>query len=529
MMKKHRSLWVIIFVYLLANAVIFVFSLYLTGGNFVYALDDPYIHMSMANNLLNHGHWAINQMDFTSASSSPLWVLIISGTYFFSGVNTAIPLILNILFQILSIIIVYYILKNYGISKYLIPFIFAFVFITPLPAILFTGMEHSAQVVFALLFVFYGIKLITANDKKDENFKLLLLFTPVFTALRYEDMIPVLIICVLLLARRKFLYALLILLPGLLPIVIYGLLSTSHGWMAVPNTILLKSTPPDYSVTGLVRFSFKAFSNITEPHLFVVLIICSFLYVFNFKREKSFWDGKQIFLLVVALSILINMSLIEYHQNGAFYRYEAYLMALGTIAISVCVYDLIPGFLALLRVKNNSKYVVLILLLIVLSPLVIRAFTAFGIPHATREYYVQQYQMAQFVKLYGKDMNVALNDIGMVGYYSNNKVIDLWGVGNIEVAKQRLNGTFSTSSIAGLTRKENIRLAILYETWFEAYGGFPSSWKKLAEWTMTDYNYFLGHSTVSIYSTNPAEEIYLKEKLKEFSLQLPRTVICKLY
>lgn len=501
--------------------------MYLCSGVFVYALDDPYIHMTMADNLVNHGKWAVNQMNFSSASSSPMWVLVISAVYAALGKNLVTPFILNLLFQVMIIAIVCFKFREYGISKYKIPLLLLFIYVTAMPAILFTGMEHSAQIAFALLFVYYGIKLIISSN----SLKYLIFITPVLTALRYEDMILVLLVSVLLFAKRKPLYGIIILLLGALPIVVYGLISVSNGWLFFPNTLLLKSTPPGFSPVDIIRYGFKAFTNITEPHLFLLLILSSFLFVFNFKRQKNFWDEKQLFLLIASAAIIINMSVIEYHQNGAFYRYEAYLMALGLFAVIIAFYDFIPDFKNLLfnKIGMTGKYAVIILLLIILSPFVLRFFTAFGIPHASLEYYSQQYQMAQFVKQYAKGMNVALNDIGMVSYYSDNKVVDLWGVANIDVIKHKLNRDYTTKAIEELTIKENIRFAVIYENWFEQYGGFPVSWKKLATWTMTSYNFFLGHDTVTLYCINPNDEKYLKEKIDEYSLTLPKSVIYKIY
>ncbi len=530
-MKKHFSLWIVILIYIFTNASVLFVSLKLTNGDFVYALDDAYIHMSMAKNLVNNGHWATNQIDFASATSSPLWVLVIAAVYFVFGVSTIAPFVLNLLFGILSIIIFYTILKRYEVNAYSVPFLLAFIFITPLPAMLFSGMEHSAQIAFAVLFIFPAVKFISNGDINYRSIIPFLLITVLFAAFRYEDLILTTLICFLLFARGKRLFAVLIFVVSLLPLGVYGIISISHGWLFLPNTLLLKSTPPDFSAVGFVRFSFKAFTNITEPHIFVILLIIILLYAVNFKRLKNFWDEKQILLFVTALTIIINMSLIEYHQNGAFYRYEAYLMALGIAVICISIYEFLPDIISFFRSKNNklSKYPVIIFLIIVISPLFVRVFTVFGIPHAALEYHNQQYQMAQFVKLYAKDMNVGLNDIGMVNYYSDNKVIDLWGVSDMEVAKQRLNGSYNTATLNELAKKENMRLVICYEQWFDEYGGLPASWKKLAEWTMNDYNFFLGNSTVSIYSVKQEDEYYLKEKLKEYSEKLPKSVSCVIY
>ena len=44
-----------------------------TGGTFVYAQDDPYIHLALARTLAQSGVWGIRPDEFACASSSPLW------------------------------------------------------------------------------------------------------------------------------------------------------------------------------------------------------------------------------------------------------------------------------------------------------------------------------------------------------------------------------------------------------------------------------------------------------------------------
>ena len=49
----------------------YMIVLLVNSGQFVYVLDDPYIHMTIAKHLALEGKWAMNQMDFSSAASSP--------------------------------------------------------------------------------------------------------------------------------------------------------------------------------------------------------------------------------------------------------------------------------------------------------------------------------------------------------------------------------------------------------------------------------------------------------------------------
>ena len=49
------------------------------GSTFAYGLDDPYIHLALAENLLHHGTWGLVPGVYESASSSPLWTLMLTG------------------------------------------------------------------------------------------------------------------------------------------------------------------------------------------------------------------------------------------------------------------------------------------------------------------------------------------------------------------------------------------------------------------------------------------------------------------
>lgn len=532
MISRNKVLWIALLVYLLLVSVILTASLFLDEGHFIFALDDPYIHMSMAKNFAAHGNWATNNMDFTSASSSPLWVLLISAVYYLFGVSVAAPFILNILFQILSIVIAYNILREFGVSKFLFYALLAFVLITPMPAILFTGMEHSAQVSFALLFVLLSSRLISSDANKNNNtIKYLLLVTPILTGLRFECLFLVSVVSLLLLLRKNFFYSSLIFFSGILPIVIYGIISTSHGWFFLPNPILLKSSLPGYTQVEILRSCYRAFKNITEPHIFLFLIVSSFLYVFNYKRLKNLWCRKQVFLLIVIFTTILNMSLIEFHQNGWFYRYDAYLMALGVIAIVISVYDYVPHILDLLNKKAGIfvRSTILILTILLISPFVLRALTFFEIPFATKNIHDQHFQISKFVNNYASGITLAANDIGMIDFFSNSEVLDLYGLANMDVARDKLNRRYSTEEIDNITKRRDIKLAIVYENGYEQYGGLPSGWEKIGEWTMTDHNFVCGYETVTFFSVNNKDINNLRKILREFSGQLPESVTYKIF
>ena len=75
---RHRrfAVWTIACATLTTVAVVVV-SLVKTHGHIVYAIDDGGIHLSLARNLGLHGTWGVVPHHFQSASSSPLWTVLL--------------------------------------------------------------------------------------------------------------------------------------------------------------------------------------------------------------------------------------------------------------------------------------------------------------------------------------------------------------------------------------------------------------------------------------------------------------------
>src|SRR5580698_6664019 len=63
-----------------------------------YPLDDTYIYMAMARNIVEHGIWGVTKYGFSGTSSAHLWVIILSSVFRIFGVAEIAPFILNLVF-----------------------------------------------------------------------------------------------------------------------------------------------------------------------------------------------------------------------------------------------------------------------------------------------------------------------------------------------------------------------------------------------------------------------------------------------
>jgi hypothetical protein len=479
--------------------------------------------MTIAKNFITHGLWAVNGLQFVSATSSPLWSLIISGVYFVTGVNSITPFILNVLLCAGVIYIVFRILKKFNTTNHAFLVLLVFIMVSPLPALVFTGMEHIAQILCALLFVYLASEFII-NEKKFSSLLPLILISAIITSLRYEDIFLVFSVSLIFALRKKYIASIVVLAAGILPILFYGFISESHGWMFLPNPVLIKSKIPDITSIEILKIPLRAVKRMFEPDILFLIPPVFFVFYKSYKVKIKDWNPKQIMFFMFLITYILHMI---FAQTGWFFRYEAYLVSLGIIVLWLNIYDY-------LLVKNtlnsgwSSKLKPVLYVVIVLS-LAGRSVSSFLVPQSTNNIYNQHYQMAMFVNTLPEKTVIAANDIGMLNYYSENKIIDLWGLADIDVGRSKLSKNYNTNSIDEITKQKNVELAIVYAPWFEQYGGLPSSWEKTGEWQMTRLNIVCGNETVSFYTLNKNEYDKLKEKLYYYSGNLPKSMNFKTY
>lgn len=399
-MKRHFPLLVAVGLLLGTTLVVLVTSLYQNAGHFIYALDDPYIHMAMARNLAKHGLWAIDNHTFTSSSSSPLWVLLLSLIYYLLGANVYTPLVLNLLFSTASLTLVYVVLgREFRFGPILnLSVLLAIVYFTPLVPLAFSGLEHSMQIFFSLLMVFLSAKALSDEGKHEGEVKLLLVVAALLTATRYEGAFLVSVIGVMFILKRRWLASVSVLGAGAFPGVVYGIISVSNGWNFLPNSILLKGTMPSLSslsrlIDALGGTAFRGmFENSNSDILFLfisalvlltltahedgkpnwkvqsgILIVVSAFFlkqvlpaadivyeietsvltagiivmlldvVLRFSTNKACWNEPSIMLSLFIGATFLHM---EFARTGWFFRYEAYLVVFGVFAIVVSINDI---------------------------------------------------------------------------------------------------------------------------------------------------------------------------------------------
>lgn len=447
-------------------------------------------------------------------------VVTFSLSFLISGVNETIPLILNIIFASFTILLVYMIARRYKIKQYYtFVILLSTIIFTPFPALVFAGMEHMLHTFMTISFVFLATQAILKSERDKNKLCLMLVLTPLLTMARYESLFLVFATCILLAARKRLVLSLSLGMLAMAPIAIYGLISLSNGYYFLPNSILLKSKLPKLSLTSIGNFLYEvlrnAISNIkSSPHVFILVVLASFLLILLLHEQKTFWEDSIVMLTIFIITTFLH---VLFANTGHFFRYEAYLVALGIVVIAI-------GLLKYswrVRAHNCVMAFIIFLALLILAN---RGVTSLIItPQATTNIYQQQYQMGLFLRQFYQGDSIAANDIGAINFLSDIRCLDLWGLGSLEVAKAKIEGKYNAQLIYNLSQQKKVKIAIVYEHWFKEYGGLPAQWIKVGEWRIPN-NVICGGDTVAFYAVDPTEESRLIENLRNFSSRLPRDV-----
>jgi hypothetical protein len=508
----------------------------LNSGNLIYSYDDAYIHMAIAKNTALHGIWGINSYEFSSCSSSPVWTLLLAGSYLISGPAEITPLIFNFIFGSLIVFVIFIFFRKENLNTASVNiFLFASILLIPIPGLAFTGLEHLLHIFLTISLVYISAIVISSDKFETKYFVWLCIISFIIPAVRYEGLLIVLFTALLLVLNKKYLAGILIFILSFILISIFGFYSISKGWSFFPNSLLLKGSLPDIrSFQDIFAFSNSLLLKYLSPAvliaaIFFLVVFIAGIYLFV-KKSRQMEIGKRK-KLVIALLVLVNIIVfVIYSGTGWSYRYQAFLVALILFAAPL-IFNGIAKTNLYNKFKTNIFYklslsAVLFVFLLVFTFFAFKSFQGmYQTPKMTNNIYEQQYQMAKFVKKYYNNSAIGLNDIGAVSYFTDAKTIDLWGLAYLPISQKIRKHDYTSEDIRTAAKENNIKIAIVYDSWFSTDDGslIPSEWIKTGTWQIKD-NIIAGDDLVFFYAVNSFEAEMLVSNLKNFSEELPKSV-----
>ncbi|MCZ6884903.1 MAG: hypothetical protein O7E53_00910, partial [Alphaproteobacteria bacterium] len=253
------------------------------SGEFFYTLDDPYIHMALADNIKD-GHYGINANEVSSPSSSILYPFILVPFSYFS-IEKYAPLVINIFCTFVSLAllkkIISLILSDDPTLAVRMAWIAFFVLLMSNGiGVIFTGMEHSIQLLLCL-FIILGVVRLSRSDTVPAYLCAACVLLPL---IRFEGLALTSGTLLLLLYRKKFTPFLIVSSVLFAVLLGYGLYMNSLGLPMVPSSILVKisvnGAPANSSfLNSMFVYSVVNFILSLKHQSFIILIMTLFLII----------------------------------------------------------------------------------------------------------------------------------------------------------------------------------------------------------------------------------------------------------
>jgi hypothetical protein len=502
----------------------------LSGGSLIYMLDDAYIHLAIAKNLIEHGTYGIEPGVFSSASSSPGWTVLLAAIGWIapSALHLA-PFALNLASAIFAVTLLSRsaharVFQQGGTVAHVFWLFLPVVLF--LPSLILIGMEHMLHAALALLIVDLWLTVIAAlmSDTRPSGRTLLGmgLLVAAATTIRYESMFLVagLVLGLIVIswttwsechvvARKIAVPAATLILPSVAMIALIGVVQRLFGHHFLPNPLLVKTAlGGETGLRALIPNLYSASWNFRHEELATGLL-AAFTWILVWGHSRRF----RLAMAVAAAWILVAVLHGTYASFMGFWRYQTYLILAGTF--------LLLQLVSREEIRWSPLKTLAVLLaggvLFAVSP---RAQTTLYTPLASNNIYEQQGQMARFMRAEYPNMPVAVNDLGLMAFRHNGPVLDLIGLGNDEVLRARREGRFTESFIEDITARRRVEIAIIYDQWVRA----PSTWIKVAEWQSSRRQISPAFSTVSFYATSFPAAARLADRMSIFQRTLPSTV-----
>src|SRR5260221_66939 len=319
-------------------------------------------------------------------------------------------------------------------------------------------------------------------------------------------------------------------------IIAFGAYSLSKGSYFLPNSVLLKADNMHFSIKGIATWVLSSMVRklTTAPiasilpgtgisltacqRLLILLPLVYLVFQSRLRQHRSY----IYYIIILTLCIVLHL---VFASTGWFYRYEAYLIVCAIPILSIIFYKFGGAFL-----KGRSIPALAMITLaafMLLSPFVWRS--AYGYATAKKaclNIYDQQLQMSRFLKEHYNRDTVAANDISAISFYSNVNVVDLFGLGNIEVARSKKGNYWTSPFLDSLVRARKVKLAIVYDEWYEK--ALLDHWTKVATWKIPN-NVICGADNVTFYSITKENSDSLSSHLHRFQPSLPPGVSVSYY
>ncbi|WP_375688890.1 hypothetical protein [Pseudooceanicola sp. LIPI14-2-Ac024] len=484
-------------------------------GTFGYALDDPYIHLSLAETILRGGY-GINPGEYASPSSSIAYPFLVAVTLAL-GFGSFGPLVLNVAAALGAAFVLGHLLgralerANGGVSAWAYPLVPLLLLASHGYGLAFVGMEHTLHVLASLAIVL-GLSRMTRDGPVHWVLIAGVLAAPL---LRFEGLAfsGAALVALAAFGRWRLALGLGAALAGLLGI--YVLAMQSMGLPPLPSSVLVKSGTSAAAI-GEASFLAEVMQNLRdlvgEPRAQWVLFGSLALIV------PALWPGLPAAARVTAAATAAaGLAHCVAGSWSIFPRYGIYLVA-SVLAAWLVVLAALP-----IAPARRVWFVPLIAAVCLWAGQLYLVATRL-MPPAAQNIHDQQYQMHRFSTGFFRDP-VAVNDLGWTSYRNEAAVLDLWGLGSEEVRRLTAAGKRTPEALRDLTYLHRVSYAMLFTDWFD--GQLPPEWCRIA--TLRTISIVTPFDHVDFYLVDPARGSDMRAALSAWAPSLPASASVEIH
>lgn len=498
--------------------------IYRQTGHIVYPLDDPYIHMAMARHLAEHEIFGVSLAGFSASSSSPLWTLLVAACFKVLGNREIIPVLINLLVgSILTFHLAVMLFQTTRSHRMSLSITWFMIFLLPLPTLICLGMEHTLHIWLVLIWIERAVRVLTGESIERHGAALFILGV-LATLTRYETGFVAVPLLFLFMMKRQWFGCLSIFLACGIPIVTVGIIQMFMGWDFFPSSFTSKS--------ALVASGWGFWDQVAKriygqlfgtPHLTLPFIL-SFTAIGHQianQRGPGSHSAGSIWNFTFIVSSILHCS---FASTGWFYRYEAYLLGMAVVSLSVIAIPAGELFRLAWNRWNNAwektwaRAMILALVCFTLVPLNKNLFSIQNIVPGAYNIYSQQYQMGLFLSEYYPSETIAANDIGAINFLADIECLDLMALGSYEPRLANRQNQWGPRFLDNWATARNASIAILYESWYRDV--IPPTWIKIGEWKV-DRKLTVADSTVAFFAIGPGQADRLHNNLVDFEPRMP--------
>ncbi len=551
---QDRFLRCSVSLYLLATATLVLLPMPRLKWHYVYVLDDPAIHLSLAENLLHHGTWGVTAGHYQSASSAPAWTALLAVLLLpFGWARDYVPLLANIACGVGVLAVLAHVgtplRPAWRRPVHVLATAMLVMFVLFLPGLAVVGMEHSLHCLLVVVVVLAFEKRWRGNAAWGPPWlPYLLLSVAVLT--RFETAFVALGIGLGILLRGVGPWAeprassiaarlRAIVLVGVAtagPLVGFALVNHLMGQGLLPNSVLYKSqltgveTPPLFDLTALVNRAFQ------DPFL-AVFWAAALLYLAACRPGRS---ANVVQATVLAVAVPLHVVLA---QVGWYERYQSYLIVLGVVFFCSVANEILPARRDVasdartgvdetgpapvdqplaeqpLAGRPVAGRLAVVALLAAIPFAHYKIMWTWKAPGSSFDMYQQHVLAGQFLGKYYDGKPIATGELGYISLLHRGGITDLNGLGDYDVLRARQEKRVTPQYWSDLSRARGFDVVAVYPLTL----GFdvPRNWILVGTWVSDGPLFTAIDTRFQFWATTPEAVAPLQTNLTAFASHLP--------